>query len=183
MENDAAILEYPENDVNEINTKPDRKPKYILTVPLIAYCYSLEMSNSDIARQYGMTPSAVSQYVKRNAQALLHLKDYKRLQSFQFKHLAYRFTNSITDKDIKKTPPAQRVTAAAIAVDKSQILEGEPSHITLSKHEVSMIDKVLDDIEVVKNEDNMIDITPDNEHNLPPDVHDVQTKELSNDDS
>ena len=89
------------------------------------------MPPSIIAGKVGCSPANVTDVLKRYAKAtsIEELRDFQANQGDIFDVLAHRTLASITDEDISKAPLVQRITGAAILIDKSRLVRGQPTSL------------------------------------------------------
>jgi hypothetical protein len=106
--------------------KANTAPKGIDIADLIEY-RKKGLSVDDIAKLTGCDHSNVS---RRLADAdLPSLDNYRTNKDYAFEHLQRRTIKNVTDADIKRMNPLQRITAAAILQDKIQVIRGQATEI------------------------------------------------------
>lgn len=103
------------------NNKPIPKEKKELIVKLS----ESELSHSEIANIAGCERSTVSKLLKPYTLEKGALEQDKKQLGDIFLDLSMKYARSITEEDIKKTPPGQRITNMAIAYDKYRLETGQ----------------------------------------------------------
>ena len=106
-----------------------------------------ELSNSEIARKVGCRPQNVSGVLSTflAGHSEEKLRDYQQNRADIFDAVGMRALSSITDDTLAKAGFQQLVTGAAILVDKSQLLRGQPTSIHVSA--------LLDVLDVIRERD------------------------------
>ena len=150
-------------------------PKNPLRLEVIAYLLSQGYSQADIGRKFNISRQAVDQYIDRNMDYLYDLLNYDKILAYKLKANNLRIENSIDDEDIKKAGLVGKRTSVGIGIDKHLTIEGklgdgfvyESISIKIDDRsiEIQRLKKLLN---VGDNDQNMTDITPDNDDVLPP---------------
>ena len=94
-----------------------------------------ELSESEIARRVGCSPSNVHRVIKRFMGEQQHddtLEDYQHSKADIYDAMQRRFLGSINDSDIAKAPLIARVTASAILEDKARTIRGQATSINVT---------------------------------------------------
>lgn len=112
-----------DTDTNEIPARIDLTPT--LTVPLVAALLQKNYSQAAISRYCGVTRQAVNQFISWHRDELAVMLDYENIMPRMLKKKVYEIISSIDLRDIKKASLQQKVTSAAIAIEKHRLLEGE----------------------------------------------------------
>jgi hypothetical protein len=99
------------------NSKPIDKEKKELAVKLA----EADLPHSQIAEIIGCERSTISRLLQPYALEKRSLEEDKKQLGNIFLDLSMRYARSITDEDIKKTPPGARITNMAIAYDKYRL--------------------------------------------------------------
>ncbi len=121
-------------------------PRYKLSIKSLSILLLKGFNLSRCGRVYNVSPQAVSQYIYRHYDELAPLLDCSgQLLSQELKHLSLRIVRSVSERDIKKAGLRDRMIAAGVALDKSQVLKGLPSAInaviSISSEELSALRK------------------------------------------
>lgn len=95
-----------------------------LSVAFLAALLQKNYSQSDIARYFSVTPQAVNQFIEYHREELEPFLNYDNIMAVNYKLKAYKIVNAIEERDIKKASLQQKMTSAAIATEKSRLLEG-----------------------------------------------------------
>lgn len=93
-----------------------------------------ELTDSEIARTVGCSPSNVSVVLKAflGANTRETLRDYQENQADVFESLAHRLLSSVTQEKIDKSKPMEAITGAAILIDKARLVRGQATGINVS---------------------------------------------------
>lgn len=91
------------------------------------------VSNSDIARVFNCTPSAISHRLKRNGIVVEKLRDFKAGRAEIMAELQRRLVHSVKDEEIQKTSVRDRLVSAGILFDKER-LQRDLSTQNISSH-------------------------------------------------
>ena len=97
-----------------------------------------ELSNTAIAQRVGCDSTNVDQVLRRylGTHSVADLREYQANEPDILDAVRMRSIASITDEDIAKAPFLARVTGAAILLDKSRLLNGQPTSI----HVTALVD-------------------------------------------
>jgi len=125
--------ETPEQTQDE--TKALTAPKGIPIEDLIEY-RKKGLTCEEIGRLTGCDHSNVARRLKDVA--LDSLDNFRTNKDTAFEHIQQRTLKNITDAEIKRLNPLQRVTAAAILQDKIQVIRGQATEIV--DHRVLVVD-------------------------------------------
>lgn len=99
--------------------------KYIPIEDLIqASVNNPNLNNSDIAKMFNVTPSAIHQRFSHAGYTPQRLKHYKDNRANIFDFLASKIINSLTPRDLKRASFLQKITAMGILYDKMRIERG-----------------------------------------------------------
>jgi predicted transcriptional regulator len=131
--------------VDQIDQEPITQAYQVLTVPLVATLLSKNKSQSDIARLFGKSKQAVSQFITRHEADLAVLKNFEDITVNSLKHNVVRIVESVDTADIKKAGLVGKFTAAGIGIEKVRLLQ-DKSTSNLS------VRSVVDDIRKRKEE-------------------------------
>ena len=80
-------------------------------------------SQRAIARELGRAPATIGKLMK-NPETWGEIAKIRKQLAEDYEHLAKRFITGITDEEIKKMNPYQRVLSSGISVDKADLLRG-----------------------------------------------------------
>ena len=109
-------------DTNNTETlKKSVAPKYIPIENLIAASAEKNLSNSDVARLFDITPQTVSQRFKHAGYTPESLKNYQHNRAKIFDYFCSKIINSLTNRDIKKASFRDRIVAFGILYDKMRL--------------------------------------------------------------
>ena len=112
-------------------------PKKIPIEDIIHY-KAKGLSHQEIANIIGCNKSNVTNRLKEaNVESL---NNYNKYKDVVFEHLQRRTINKVTDDEIKRMNPLQRVTAAAILEDKIRHIRGQATDI--QDHKVLQINAI-----------------------------------------
>lgn len=114
---------------DNLPAKPSSAPKYI---PLSKFMALIDKGLDDV--QIGAITGCSKQAVQQRRKRLDidRLKEYKDNKSLHMTHLQHRLVNSLTDPEITKMSPYQRVIASAIIEDKFMPKAQAPQVLNLS---------------------------------------------------
>lgn len=116
------------------------RPK--LDVLTLAAMLKKNYAQTEIARLYGVSPQAVSDYLKRHndeIDALVQPDDYYALK---WKQMQNNCLDSVSSKDLDHASLQQKVTCGAIAAEKSRLYSGQSTQNLVGIYAlVSQIDK------------------------------------------
>lgn len=113
-------------DKGNIPAVIDTAPKGIPIEDIIHYKVK-GLSHQEIADLIGCDKSNVTRRLKEaNLEGLENFREYK---DKALEHLQRKTVQNITDEEIKRLNPLQRITAAAILQDKIQAIRGQATEI------------------------------------------------------
>lgn len=121
----------PDLSIEGLENSPVVLPFQKLNIPGIAILLSKGHSQSSIARIYGVSPQAVSQFIQNNSDELLALKDYDNVIVSKLKQQVLRVIDSIDKTDIKKAGLLAKNAFIGTMIDKTRLIEGK-SNINIS---------------------------------------------------
>jgi predicted transcriptional regulator len=131
--------------IDDVESQGISSAYQILTVPLVATLLSKNKTQAEIARLFGKSDQAVSQFIQRNETDLAVLKNFEDVTVNALKHSVCRIVNSVEESDIKKAGLVGKFTAAGIGIEKVRLLQ-DKSTSNLS------VRSVVDDIRKRKEE-------------------------------
>jgi hypothetical protein len=93
-----------------------------------------ELSEADIAKRVGCTPSNVHVVLKKflGDHSEAELRQFQENKADIFDSLQLRTLMSITQEDIAKAPLLPRITGAAILEDKARVIRGQATQINVN---------------------------------------------------
>lgn len=125
-------------------------PKYIPQGSIVAMLES-GMSQSDIAREFKVTPSAISLRLKDIGYSKKALAIFRDQKANILEWHQDRLLSSVTDAEIKKMAPRDRYWAAAVCHDKIRLERGQTTenvgqvhHMIHRVHTSKTAQKVVD---------------------------------------
>jgi len=139
------------------NLPANTAPKGIAIEDLIEY-RSKGLTMEEIAKLTGCDHSNVARRLKEAE--LETLDNFQTHKDKAFEHLQRKALKNITDDEIKRLNPLQRVTAAAILQDKIMALRGQASEIIDHRHLVVNLDKAIDALMRERGQEQIIDAEP-----------------------
>ena len=111
------------------------RPPQVLTVPVVAGLISRGQSNADIARLFGVSAQAVSQFIQRHDTQLACLKDADAYLSAKLKAVTIETIDSIDMSCIQKAGLRDRVISAGVMIDKQRLIDGQSTaNISMFSH-------------------------------------------------
>jgi hypothetical protein len=109
-----------------------RKGSLSLTVEEVEQAKALSAlgrSYRAIGRELHRSAHTIKRALTSSGEVVAEVQTMKRNLADSFQGLAERMIDSITDEEIKELDAYKRTLSGAIAVDKSQVLRGQPSTI------------------------------------------------------
>jgi len=146
----------------------DTAPKGIPIEDIIHYKVK-GLSHQEIADLIGCDKSNVTRRLKEaNLEGLENFREYK---DKALEHLQRKTVQNITDEEIKRLNPLQRITAAAILQDKIMVMRGQANVITENRNITVDLSKAYEAMKQSRGDaDQNVDIPVDNTTYQPPDV-------------
>jgi predicted transcriptional regulator len=100
-------------------------PLQRLSVPALAVLLSKHYSQAHIARLYGVSDQAVSDYIKKHSDELQHIKDYDNVITSKFKHLIGKAVDSLDNRDFQRDRLGDINNLIGTFFDKIRLHEGK----------------------------------------------------------
>lgn len=107
----------------------DSAPKFVPIEDLVAYAEQ-GLSLRKIGKLTGISPQAVSQHFQRAGYTPKRLRHYKQHRADIFAYYQTILLNSLTESEIKRIPPAQRIVCLGILYDKERLERGQSTSNT-----------------------------------------------------
>lgn len=135
-------------DISASPTKRDTRNKHIDHSKTIEYAQQ-GMSHAEIAKLQGCNPSNITRVLQRYGviQPYSVITEYREHKADILAGLQHRLLSSISDSDIKKISPAQRIMAAGLLYDKERLERGQSTSnvdVRQLKLEIADLDKEIE---------------------------------------
>lgn len=162
-------------------TPVDSTPKYTPIEDILAL-RDKNLPQHQIAKILDVSQQAVSERLQTYDSRIIRLNNFKKYKSEKWNELQATLLNSLSEDEIKKMPPGQRVICAGISEDKVQIIDKTQSLGNIDTQSVvydveNMIRQCSDALQVGESETEEPDNTPDNNTSLPPTKPNIDSDE------
>ena len=160
------------SELDTVTTLPPPQPNTPKAIPLesIIELYQKGLSTRQIAKLLNCTHPNIVQRLKEYKREVLGIETFKKNRGDIFALFQSKIINKVTEDDYKKASLLQKTTAISQLYDKERLERGQSTSNLAVQSVATDLQSLLDRLQVEEDARKTIDITPDNDDPLPPQI-------------